>query len=55
MVDSHLSGINGKKFGLRRCSSTGRGSVLLDLGKRMNMVLGLNEKTAVCLLEPGVS
>ena len=32
-----------------------RGSVLIDLGKRMNKVLELHENNATCLLEPGVS
>ncbi|KAH6720534.1 glycolate oxidase [Leptodontidium sp. MPI-SDFR-AT-0119] len=32
-----------------------RGSVIVDLGKRMNKVLELNEKSAFCLLEPGVT
>jgi FAD/FMN-containing dehydrogenase len=32
-----------------------KGSVVLDMGKRMNRVLDLNEKSAFCLLEPGVT
>jgi FAD/FMN-containing dehydrogenase len=32
-----------------------KGSVLVDLGKRMNRVIEINEKSAFCLVEPGVS
>lgn len=28
---------------------------MLDMGRRMNKVLELNEQSAFCLLEPGVS
>lgn len=32
-----------------------KGSVVMDLGRRMNKILELNEDSAFCLLEPGVS
>lgn len=32
-----------------------QGSVVLDMGRRMDKVLELNEQSAFCLLEPGVS
>ncbi len=32
-----------------------RGSVVLDLGRRMNAILDINPKDCTCLLEPGVS
>lgn len=31
------------------------GSVVIDLGRRMNKVLDINEKAATCLLQPGVT
>jgi hypothetical protein len=32
-----------------------KGSVVLDMGKRMNKVLEVDDKNATCLLQPGVS
>lgn len=32
-----------------------RGSVVIDLGRRMNKILDINPKDYTCLLEPGVS
>jgi FAD/FMN-containing dehydrogenase len=32
-----------------------QGAVVVDMGKRMNKVIELNEESAFCLLEPGVS
>jgi FAD/FMN-containing dehydrogenase len=32
-----------------------RGSVVIDLGRRMNKVLDINSEDCTCLLEPGVS
>ena len=45
----------GRNLGYGGAAARVRGSVLLDMGKRMKTVLELNEKSAFCLLEPGVS
>ncbi|KAL2428743.1 Vanillyl-alcohol oxidase [Exophiala dermatitidis] len=45
----------GRNFGYGGASGRLKGSVLVDMGKRMNRVIELNENSAFCLLEPGVS
>ncbi|KAK8203382.1 hypothetical protein M8818_005273 [Zalaria obscura] len=45
----------GRNLGYGGAAARVKGSVLLDLGKRMDKVIELNEKSAFCLVEPGVS
>ncbi|KAI0200656.1 hypothetical protein F4808DRAFT_427412 [Astrocystis sublimbata] len=45
----------GRNFGYGGAAPRVRGSVLLDLGRRMNKILDINPEDHTCLLEPGVS
>ncbi|PVH84064.1 vanillyl alcohol oxidase [Cadophora sp. DSE1049] len=45
----------GRNLGYGGAAARLPGSVIVDLGKRMKKVLELDEKSAFCLLEPGVS
>ncbi len=45
----------GRNLGYGGAAPRVPGSVLVDLGKNMNKVLKIDEKTASCLVEPGVS
>ncbi|KAJ4537463.1 hypothetical protein HRR83_002688 [Exophiala dermatitidis] len=45
----------GRNFGYGGASGRVKGSVLVDMGRRMNSVIELNENSAFCLLEPGVT
>ena len=44
----------GRNLGYGGSAPRLRGSVILDLGRRMNSVLDVSEKNAACLIEPGV-
>lgn len=46
---------NGQNIGLGTRSPIRPGQVVVDLGRRMNRVLEVNEKLGYCVLEPGVS
>lgn len=45
----------GRNLGYGGAAPRVRGSVVLDLGKRMNKVLNIDGDNASCLVEPGVS
>ncbi|KAI1421685.1 hypothetical protein F5Y12DRAFT_718186 [Xylaria sp. FL1777] len=45
----------GRNFGYGGAAPRVRGSVLIDLGKRMNKILDINPDDYTCLVEPGVS
>ncbi|KAG4418763.1 hypothetical protein IFR04_008125 [Cadophora malorum] len=45
----------GRNLGYGGAAPRVRGSVVLDLGKRMNSILDINPNDCTCLLEPGVS
>ena len=45
----------GRNFGYGGAAPRLRGSVVLDLGRRMNKVLEINEPGAFALVEPGVT
>ncbi|CUM49442.1 uncharacterized protein AC631_05789 [Debaryomyces fabryi] len=45
----------GRNFGYGGAAPRLRGSIVVDLGRRMNRILKLNNKSYTCLLEPGVS
>ncbi|KAI1306378.1 hypothetical protein F5Y03DRAFT_354596 [Xylaria venustula] len=45
----------GRNFGYGGAAPRVRGSVLLDLGRRMNKILDINPDDYTCLVEPGVS
>jgi len=45
----------GRNLGYGGAAPRVRGSVVLDLGKRMNKVLNIDGANASCLVEPGVS
>ncbi|KAF2710045.1 vanillyl alcohol oxidase [Pleomassaria siparia CBS 279.74] len=45
----------GRNLGYGGAAPRVRGSVTLDLGRRMNRILSINEEDYTCLLEPGVS
>ncbi|TKA50974.1 hypothetical protein B0A55_13254 [Friedmanniomyces simplex] len=44
----------GRNLGYGGSAPRVRGSVIVDLGRRMNRVLDVSEKNATCLIEPGV-
>lgn len=44
----------GRNLGYGGSAPRVRGSVVIDLGRRMNRVLDVSEKYAACLIEPGV-
>ena len=44
----------GRNLGYGGSAPRVRGSVIVDLGRRMNSVLNVSEKNAACLVEPGV-
>jgi hypothetical protein len=45
----------GRNLGYGGAAARVRGSVIVDLGKRMRQILEINPSTCSCLLEPGVS
>ncbi|KAI0540828.1 hypothetical protein GGR58DRAFT_498703 [Xylaria digitata] len=45
----------GRNFGYGGAAPRVRGSVLIDLGRRMNKILDINPDDYTCLVEPGVS
>ncbi|KAH8664830.1 hypothetical protein BGZ61DRAFT_367222 [Ilyonectria robusta] len=45
----------GRNLGYGGAAPRLRGSVVIDMGARMNKVLDVNERDCTCLLEPGVS
>ncbi|KAJ9149489.1 putative Alpha methylacyl-CoA racemase [Pleurostoma richardsiae] len=45
----------GRNLGYGGAAARVRGSVIVDLGKRMTKVIDINPDTCTCLLEPGVS
>ncbi|KAH7147151.1 vanillyl-alcohol oxidase [Dactylonectria estremocensis] len=45
----------GRNLGYGGAAARVRGSVIVDLGKRMTKILDINPDTCTCLLEPGVS
>lgn len=44
----------GRNLGYGGSAPRVRGSVIIDLGRRMNKILDVSEKNAACLIEPGV-
>lgn len=46
---------NGQNIGLGTRSPVRAGQVVVDLGRRMNRILEVNEKLGYCVIEPGVS
>ena len=46
---------NGQNIGLGTRSPIRPGQVVVDLGRRMNRILEVNEALGYCVLEPGVS
>lgn len=46
---------NGQNIGLGTRSPVRPGQVVVDLGRRMNRILDVDEKLGYCVLEPGVS
>lgn len=45
----------GRNFGYGGAAPRLRGSMVVDLGRRMNRILSLNDKDYTCLVEPGVT
>jgi FAD/FMN-containing dehydrogenase len=45
----------GRNLGYGGAAPRVRGSVVLDMGKRMNRVLEIDEDSCTCLIEPGVT
>jgi FAD/FMN-containing dehydrogenase len=45
----------GRNFGYGGAAPRVRGSIVVDLGRRMNNVIEINEKSAYALVEPGVT
>ena len=45
----------GRNIGYGGAAARVPGSVVVDLGRRMNKVLNIDERNASCMVEPGVS